>query len=676
MKKIVAVILLTATILSCAVYAVAKVQDSVLPETAALTEIPFTDVKKSQWFYDEVVYVYNNGIFKGVTETTFEPNTAMTRAMFVMTLANIEGVDLTGYNKGSSFTDVKENRWYTSAVNWAVENKVASGVGSGRFEPNKPLTREQLATMLYNYVIYTGISVDADSTAFETFADSNKVSSWAQDAMVWATDKGIITGKGEATIAPRDKATRAEVARILMVYLESLEVPATGDALVDATDWKNAVAAGSERQLLLDEYVINTELGEYSISPEVPVKKEAVFCFDGSHETRDTVYHNITQMPDGTYRMYYKATRDSDGHRSICYIESEDGLTWTRPNLNYGTNIVTSSACSPDNLFVFYDNNPDCSEDQRIKGIYGQWGDGLFYEHSERNGDWFQFWPNETKMMGNPTQTQGCYFDTLNTVYWDENRGQYVAFVRGFHTADGNYNLPADYVGGEETAQFCERDIRVAFSDDCVNWTTPQPLSYNTTDSYQLYANAIVPYYRSESLYVGMPTRFFQSNYNYYTQVFFMSSRDLVNWTRTEEPYLTPENSKSYRYEISGYPCIGYIETAAGEMSFYMKEYVKSEGCTVLYRYTLRVDGFMSISGSELNTKAMTFEGDSLLLNATGDVRVTVTDNEGNRISTDWLSGDNLDTALDLDLTDYQGKKIVLTFEMKEGTKLYSFKFN
>ncbi|MBR4880878.1 MAG: S-layer homology domain-containing protein, partial [Clostridia bacterium] len=149
MKKILALILLAAAVISLSVYAAAREQESVVPGITEPVDadMPFTDVKKSHWFYDEVSYAYTNGIFKGMTETTFEPNTAMTRAMFVQTLANIEGAELTPYTD-STFRDVKENHWYAPAVKWAVENGIASGVGSGRFNPNTYMTREQLVTML------------------------------------------------------------------------------------------------------------------------------------------------------------------------------------------------------------------------------------------------------------------------------------------------------------------------------------------------------------------------------------------------------------------------------------------------------------------------------------------------------------------------------------------------
>ena len=657
MRKIVALLLLAATLLCCSASVFAEGE----------TAMPFTDVKESHWFYDEVSYAYTNGIFKGMSETTFEPNTAMTRAMFVQTLANIEGVDLEGYKGESDFLDVKESHWYAPAVKWAVEKGVATGVGARRFNPNTYMTREQLVVMLFNYSKLKGILLASPADALNGFEDGSKTSKWAQEAMCAAVKAELVTGVGENKLDPRGQSTRAQVARILMLYLEMFKI-----------DESSVVKVGSDRQLFLDDYLINADMSDAVINIETPEKKEAVFSFDKQYEKGDTVYHNITRMPDGTYRMYYKATDDI---RRICYIESRDGLTWTRPqlytNMYDGTssNIVTSDDNRPDNLFVFYDNNPACPDHQRIKGIYGQWGDGLFLEYSVGGlGDNFPFWPNEVKMMGNPASTGGCYFDTLNTVHWDANRGQYVAFVRGFHTEDGNYNL-TDPNFVSENPDLMRRDIRVAYSNDCVNWTTPVPLQYNTTDDYQLYTNAALQYYRAPKTYVGMPTRFFESNGNYYTQVFFMSSRDTLNWTRTEEPYLTPANSKSYRYQRSGYPCIGYIETSPYEMSFYMKDKASDRGLSTLYRYSLRIDGFMSAMGTSLTTKAINYEGDELLVNFNGEIKISVRDTLGNIFTSQWISGNEIDKAIALEGMPANGTAVI-SFEMKEGTKLYSFKFN
>lgn len=454
-------------------------------------------------------------------------------------------------------------------------------------------------------------------------------------------------------------------------------LPVYGEAEPTLTAEENGtVNIGSERQLFVDGFLIDADRSDAYINLESPVRQEAVFRFDKSYERGDCVYHNIVAMPDGSYRMYYKAYA---GLRRICYIESEDGLNWTRPELTtnrlggQNTNIVTTDDASPDNLFVFYDTNPDCNDGRRLKGVYGQWGEFLAIQYSYNGkGEHFPFGGNfGERVMGKAPTTEGCYYDTLNTMYWDRYRQQYVAFVRGFHNDKGNYALSATFV--TNYPQKLIRDIRVSTSKDGKTWTVPEPLDYGTGEDIQMYANAITPYYRSPGLYVGLPTRYFEEGGDKRTQVYFMTSRDLLSWNRTEEPYLKPENGDSFSYnQGNGYPCVGFIETAEGEMSFYMKE---KTSVPVLYRYTLRTDGFTSAMGSTLTTKPLSYKGESLELNFAGEVRVTMTNAEGVSVTSDWLIGDEISKTVEFN-DDLPVGEATLTFEMKEGTKLYSFKFN
>lgn len=445
------------------------------------------------------------------------------------------------------------------------------------------------------------------------------------------------------------------------------------------TEENGVINVGSERQLFVDSFLIDTSKSDAYISMETPVKQEIVFRFDKSFERGDCVYHNIVRMPDGSYRMYYKAYA---GLRRICYIESADGLTWTRPELTtnrFGgtnTNIVTTDAASPDNLFVFYDTNPDCRDGRRLKGVYGQWGEFLTIQYSYNGkGEHFPFEGNfGERVMGKAPATGGCYYDTLNTMYWDEYREQYVAFVRGFHNEKGNYKLSATFVTNYPNKIL--RDIRVSTSDDGKTWSIPEPLNYGGEDNIQMYANAITPYYRSPGLYVALPTRFFEEGGDKRTQVYFMTSRDLLNWNRTDVPYLKPESGDSFSYsQGNGYPCVGFIETEKGEMSFYMKEKSHGGGVPALYRYTLRADGFTSAMGTALTTKPLSYKGESLELNFAGEVRVTVTNGDGVSVTSDWISGDEIAKTVEFN-GDLPVGEATLTFEMKEGTKLYSFKFN
>ena len=183
-------------------------------------KLPFTDVNEGDWFYDKVAYVYHHKLMTGTSETTFEPNATLTRAMMVQILYNKEGRPAATTN-GNPYTDVPKDQWYYNAVQWAYENKITSGTSETTFEPNSEVTREQFAKFMYNYAGNPAVSGKLD------FIDADQVSDWAYDAMVWANQNNIILGKkksdGSVVLDPRGNATRAEAATILMGYCKAQE---------------------------------------------------------------------------------------------------------------------------------------------------------------------------------------------------------------------------------------------------------------------------------------------------------------------------------------------------------------------------------------------------------------------------------------------------------------------
>lgn len=185
---------------------------------AANSSMPFTDVKEADWFYDAVQYVYENGMMSGTGTSTFTPDTTATRGMIVTILHRMEG---TPYAAGEEFIDVTTGQYYSNAVAWASANGIVSGYGNGTFGPNDTITREQMATILYRYVQYKGY--DAETAGeISTFTDDNQVSSYAVEAMNWAVGSGLIFGVGNNALAPKDSATRAQVAVILMRFCDSV----------------------------------------------------------------------------------------------------------------------------------------------------------------------------------------------------------------------------------------------------------------------------------------------------------------------------------------------------------------------------------------------------------------------------------------------------------------------
>ena len=177
----------------------------------------FDDVSKGDWFYKDVEYVYNEGIMDGVSKREFAPNETLTRAMIVKILYRIEG-EPAGY-RSSDFNDVESGRWYTGAVAWAAEKEIVKGYGNGKFGPNDPVTREQLAAILYRYTQYKGWSTTAASGSLKGFKDAASVSSYAVDAMNWAVDEGLLKGANNK-LSPKSNATRAQVAAIIHRYLK------------------------------------------------------------------------------------------------------------------------------------------------------------------------------------------------------------------------------------------------------------------------------------------------------------------------------------------------------------------------------------------------------------------------------------------------------------------------
>lgn len=182
------------------------------------TELNFTDVKESDWFYKGVAYVVDKGVMSGVSENQFDPSGKLTRAMLVQMLYNMESRP--ACDAENAFIDVPVGQWYTDAVIWANDEKIVSGMGDGLFAPNMEITREQMVVMLYNYAKYKGYDVTA-SADLSKFADNASVSTWAQPAMQWAVAEGYISGMGDNQLAPQGTATRAEIASVIMRFMEA-----------------------------------------------------------------------------------------------------------------------------------------------------------------------------------------------------------------------------------------------------------------------------------------------------------------------------------------------------------------------------------------------------------------------------------------------------------------------
>ena len=179
---------------------------------------PFPDVDENDWFYDEVVYVYENGLMNGVENNQFAPNTATNRAMLATILYRLAGEP--AVSGDLPFTDVAAGTWYTDAVLWAAQNGIVNGLGENTFAPMNTLTREQLVTMLYRYAEAEGYDVSA-AADLSGYPDAGKVQTYAQEAMSWAVAEGIVEGM-DGNLNPAGSATRAQIATILMRFCEGV----------------------------------------------------------------------------------------------------------------------------------------------------------------------------------------------------------------------------------------------------------------------------------------------------------------------------------------------------------------------------------------------------------------------------------------------------------------------
>lgn len=192
--------------------------DNTKPASDSKPKLPFTDVSTSDWFYSDVMFVYENGLFSGTDSRSFSPNASMTRAMLVTVLYRLEGEPVgTG---SSSFSDVRSGSYYEKAVAWAAANGIVTGTGSTSFSPDAKVTREQLAAILYRYAQYKKLDTDAGAK-LDSFSDAGNVSGYASEALSWTVSEGLING-ASGRLMPKGDATRAQVAAILHRFVENV----------------------------------------------------------------------------------------------------------------------------------------------------------------------------------------------------------------------------------------------------------------------------------------------------------------------------------------------------------------------------------------------------------------------------------------------------------------------
>ncbi|MFN7922260.1 MAG: hypothetical protein U0Q16_19305 [Bryobacteraceae bacterium] len=470
------------------------------------------------------------------------------------------------------------------------------------------------------------------------------------------------------------------------------------------------VAIGTRLELFTDSALLDRVSGDARRQLHHPEPREVSLEMDKPWEGNAVNY--VTVFRDGDlYRMYYRGANvdyDKNGytesHREVnCYAESKDGIHWTRPNLGLfefngsKQNNIVWDGVGRHNFTPFRDANPAAAPDAKYKAIgYGEntAGKGLFVFRSPDAIHW-------TMISDKPVITLGK-FDSQNLAFWDSLRGEYREYHRD--SRDG-------------------RDIRTGVSKDFVTWTDPVFLDYAPGRVSELYTNQIILYYRAPHLFLGFPTRYTDRGwtkaaeslprYEYrrirgakskregtaVTDGMFMSSRDARTFEVWPESFIRPGLRKTDAWFYGDtYQNWGLVETASHladappEISMYVTESTMQERRAYLRRYTIRVDGFVSVTapltGGEVVTKPLTFEGRRLAINystsAAGSVRVEIQDATGRPIPGFTLAdnaelyGDSLDQVVEWkspDVSALAGKPVRLRFEVRDAD-LYSFRFS
>jgi hypothetical protein len=477
---------------------------------------------------------------------------------------------------------------------------------------------------------------------------------------------------------------------------------------VASAEQRNPLDIGSRLELFVDDFVIDSMTGA-SLRFHKPTPRNAAIVFDAPWEGNMTGYHTVFQDGD-LYRMYYKAEQlnlapgklTSTHPFFTCYAESHDGIHWTKPLLGLyafngakNNNIIWSGPAS--HAFApFKDLNPKCTPEAKYKAVAYDESDGKLY--AMKSPDAIHW----SRLQEKPIFTEGR-FDSLNLAFWDVSRGQYRAYMR-------------DWPNGL-------RGIRTATSDDFVRWsnaTTLQYPEYPRASIEELYTAGIVPYYREPHLFLGFPTRYLDRGWSpsmedlpdvahrrlrastgdprygtALTEGLFMSSRDGQSFHRWGEAFIRPgpgTNNWTYGDNFASW---GVVETrsntpgAPNELSLYANEnYWKGTGCQ-LRRFTVRIDGFVSVEapmrGGELVTKPLLFRGSQLAINfstsAAGGVQIAVLDAKGTPLAgyeSGEMFGDSVSRTVRWtgkpDVAALAGKPIRLKVTLRDAD-LFSFQF-
>jgi len=441
-----------------------------------------------------------------------------------------------------------------------------------------------------------------------------------------------------------------------------------------------AVALCSRRELLVDRFLIERLSGGAKLVLHHPVPREVVLVTNKPWEGNTCGYFTIFR--DGPiYRMYYRGSHSARKrhHRELtCYAESKDGIHWKRPSLGLFSfkgskdNNIVWDGVGTHNFTPFKDPNPNCKPDEKYKALGRGAVNGKSVLFAFKSSDGIHW----SLMCKDPVITKGA-FDSQNLAFWDPIRKEYREYHRDFRNG--------------------KRDIRTGTSKDFRNWTDPVWLRYPGAPSEHLYTNQIMPYYRAPHIFIGFPTRYMPDRGSL-TEGLFMTSRDGLTFLRWTEAFVRPGLNREKWHNRSNYIWWGLVETksdlpgAPNDLSLYVNEGYYEGGSTSIRRYTIRIDGFVSVNapmaGGELLTKPFTFEGDALFMNystsAAGSIRVELQDASGKPLPGFALSdcpviyGDTVEGRIrwkrNASLAPLAGKPVRMRVVLRDAD-LYSFRF-
>jgi hypothetical protein len=509
--------------------------------------------------------------------------------------------------------------------------------------------------------------------------------------------------------------------------------------------YNEPIQIGSRLELFIDDALID-RLGGAERRLHHPVPQEVSMEFDRPWEGNHCGGQSVLRTDDGLYRLYYSAGRQGlpefmgDGVDWVdpsqifgCYIESSDGIHWTRPSVGQvevaGTrenNIVTApdiGGRSPGAIAPFEDTRPDVPPEERYKGVSGL--SGRVFAYCSPDGINWRLLNDEPVIKG---------YDSEHFAFWDSEREEYRCYCR--HRRITAYQAGMEELATDAATQTDDqtgltadgldngRDITTSTSKDFIQWTKPEFISYSPGRVNELYENVIQPYYRAPHIVMGFPMRYLDRGWTAaleampgyehrrdraamfspregtaLTDAMLMSSRDRSHFQMWPESFIRPGlgvvNNWTY---WDNYVAGGFVETesrvdgAPDEISLYVTEKFLRKGPSQVRRHTLRVDGFVSVcaplSGGDMLTKPLVFEGSELVMNystsAAGTVQAELQDAQGVPLpgfaldDSELMYGDSLEQPMlwknNPDLGKWAGTPLRLRFVLKDAD-LFSLRF-